>query len=87
MTPPEHLNFFTLQGMRTLFRKAELREISRSTFGTLTKSQTERVVSKYFPEAVRPLERMIRPMIPFGVRVMNFLKIGMELEFYLVKGR
>jgi len=87
MTPPEHLNFFTLQGMRILLRKAELSEVFRSTFGTLTESETSRVVGKYFPAAIRPLERIVTPLIPVCMNMLNLFKVGLEQEFYLVKER
>jgi len=87
LIPPEHLNFLTLQGIRTLSRKAELHEVYRVTFGTLTKSENSRVVEKYFPKAMRPLQNIMTPLIPFAMNILNMLKVGMEQEFYLVKER
>ena len=87
LIPPEHLNFFTLIGMRSLFRQASLREVMHTSFGTLTTAETGRVVAKYFPETFKPLEPILLPIIPFGVGLLNFLKLGMEQEFYLCKVR
>jgi len=87
LIPPEHLNFFTLAGMHHLFRQTGLREIMHTSFGTLTIAETGRVVSKYFPAAFKPLEPILLPIIPFGVGLLNLLKLGMEQEFYLCKKR
>ena len=87
MTPPEHLNFFTLQGMRHLFQQAGLREARRASFGTLTKGERGRVMGKYFPTSIRFLEPWVVLSIPLAMKVLNILKLGMEQEFYLYRAR
>lgn len=85
MTPPEHLNYFTLLGMCKLFKKNKLNINKRVTFGYLVEDELNRVISKYAPSYFRYLESFIRPVIPFGMRLLNVFKIGVEQEFYLKK--
>lgn len=86
MIPPEHLNFFTGRGMRNLFKQVGLKQLRSITFGTLTRSERGRVISKYFPRFLTHFEPAINPLIPLGVRLLNILRMGMEQEFYLVRG-
>ena len=85
MTPPEHLNFFTYKGMQSIFDGAKLMQRKRTCFGTLTKNQIGRVVEKYLPRPIHPLKPVIIPLIPIGMRALNFASLGIEQEFYLSK--
>jgi len=83
MTPPEHLNYFTFQGMYSLFQKSNLIVKKELTFGYLVDSELDQVISKYAPVFLSPVEPIIKPLIPFGMRVLNTIKAGIEQEFYL----
>ena len=85
MTPPEHLNYFTLSGMSKLFKSNKLKIDKRVTFGYLVKDELNRAISKYAPSYFRYIEALIRPVIPFGMQLLNIFKIGVEQEFYLKK--
>lgn len=83
MTPPEHLNYFTFQGMYSLFKRSNLIVEKTLTFGHLVESELDRVVSKYAPAFLSPIEPIIKASIPFGMRALNAIKAGVEQEFYL----
>jgi len=83
MTPPEHLNYFTFQGMYSLFKKSNLTVKKELTFGYLVDSELDHVVSKYAPALLSPFEPIIKPLIPLGLRVLNTMNAGVEQEFYL----
>lgn len=85
MTPPEHLNYFTSKGMCSLFHESNLTVDKKITFGRLVESELDRVVSKYAPDFLLPVEPFVKLLVPFGMRVLNFLKVGLEQEFYLFK--
>ena len=87
MTPPEHLNFFSLQGIRNLCKQVGLRMMLRTTFGSLTSDEKERVVGKYLPAQLHPFAEPLIPLLPGAMKILNVLKIGMEQEFYLVKNQ
>lgn len=83
MIPPEHLNFFTLEGMNFIFDTCGLKTEKRVTFGRLTREERERAVSKYFPILPRPLGAIIKSMLPIIFHGLNFTRVGLEQEFYL----
>jgi SAM-dependent methyltransferase len=81
--PPEHLNFFTLQGMKFLFDKRGLKIEKRVTFGRLTNEERQRATSKYFPISLRPLSAVIKASLPIVFHGLNYARLGLEQEFYL----
>ncbi len=85
MTPPEHITFFTLDGMRKLSACCGLQVNLVQSFGSLIPAEMERSIQRYIP---KPL-RIFSPLIRFGVntsfRLMNQMNVGLEQELYLSK--
>ncbi len=87
MIPPEHLNFFTLQGLRLMFGSAGLDVLYRTTFGALTIEERKRIPEKYLPTPLKRLGGIASAVAPLGVYCLNLLKVGLEMEVYLRKQR
>ncbi|HEY2980215.1 MAG TPA: class I SAM-dependent methyltransferase [Anaerolineales bacterium] len=83
MIPPEHLNFFTRQGMIFMFRKCSLKIEKRVTFGRLTSQERQRAILKFFPAWLKPLSAIINSLLPIIFHGLNFARLGLEQEFYL----
>lgn len=85
LTPPEHLNFFTIQGLLLLAKQAELSCIYKTTFGNLTENELERVILRHFPKSFK----MVNPILKFGIQqgfnLLNAVKVGLEMEVYFKK--
>jgi len=86
MTPPEHLNYFTHEGMSNIFQKNCLLIKKKVTFGYLVESELGRVFSKYGSAFLAPVEPFVKPLIPFVMHGLNAINMGLEQEFYLSKG-
>jgi 2-polyprenyl-3-methyl-5-hydroxy-6-metoxy-1,4-benzoquinol methylase len=85
LTPPEHLNFFTVRGLRALCQSCGLAEIHWVTFGRPIFANWSRSVDKYLGGTFRPLGTWLKGIAPLGFKMMNRLLVGMELEMYLRK--
>jgi len=82
MTPPEHLNFFSIPGLVSLAKRAGLSPVHKTTFGTLTRNELERAIAKHFRFVTTPLKPVLRLAIKAGFCAMNILRTGLELEMY-----
>ncbi|MEW6594371.1 MAG: class I SAM-dependent methyltransferase [Thermodesulfobacteriota bacterium] len=85
MTPPEHLNFFTAQGLEILAARAGL-EIGRKTnFGRLTNAEMRRSLQRYIPGALAPFYPFIAQVVKVAFVSANRAGLGLEQEVYLRK--
>lgn len=87
MTPPEHVTFFTVDGMRHLARSCSLDVVSFYTFGNLIPAEMDRSILRYLPKLFYPFGGLIKPVIYFLFWLMNLMKMGLEQEIYLKKTR
>ncbi|GAB4501657.1 MAG: hypothetical protein Fur0035_12000 [Anaerolineales bacterium] len=87
MIPPEHLNFFTAAGMRALFEIAPVTEKRHENFGRLTAAERQRAVTKFFPRPLQKLSPLLEALLPPFFANLNFLRQGLEQEFYLQRQR
>lgn len=85
MTPPEHLTFLTVDGMRHLASGCGLKVQQYRTFGRLIPAEMDRSVQRYFPKPLYFLEPALRPAIRFSFWALNMLKQGLEQEVYLTR--
>lgn len=81
--PPEHLNFFTKNGLNDLVTAIGFKTIKSTTFGYLTKDGLERSVVKYLPKIFHPFSIIVKPALDYTVRSLNLFNTGLELELYL----
>jgi 2-polyprenyl-3-methyl-5-hydroxy-6-metoxy-1,4-benzoquinol methylase len=85
MTPPEHITFFSIKGMRTISEACGLQVKSVQNFGSLIPAEMDRSIQRYIP---KPLQ-LFSPLIRFGVNasflLMNTMNVGLEQELYLYK--
>jgi len=85
LIPPEHINFLSKKGLTKLVTTSGFNIIQTKTFGYLTEDGLERTVTKYLPHLLHPFSGMIKPLLDYSVRSLNFFKSGLEMEFYLRK--
>jgi len=85
LTPPEHLNFFTLKGFLTLADKVDLYPEHTCTFGVLTKNELHRSIIKYFPKFLHPLAPLLQIAIQISLHTLNRINFGLEMEIYFSK--
>lgn len=85
MTPPEHLNFFTVNGLSALAGSARLAPVYATTFGRLTRDELDRAVSRYFSKLVLPARHVLRAGIQTGFAALNIVRVGLEMEMYFRK--
>jgi 2-polyprenyl-3-methyl-5-hydroxy-6-metoxy-1,4-benzoquinol methylase len=85
MTPPEHVTFLTVNGMRQLAFACGLNVLSFHTFGNLIPAEMERSIKRYLPKPLHSFGALIKPVIWFSFWLMNWMKMGLEQEVYLTK--
>lgn len=85
MIPPEHLNFFTVTGLRALAARADVHIERMETFGRLTTPEIDRLGARYLPMILKPLHHAFGGLVGMGVRSLNLAKVGIEIEIYLRK--
>lgn len=85
MTPPEHVTFFTVDGMRHLATTCGLDVVGLHTFGNLISAEMDRSIRRYLPKLFYPFSGLIKPIIRFSFLLLNLMKIGLEQEIYLTK--
>lgn len=85
LTPPEHLNFFTFNGLLTLTKKSNLFPVRQATFGRLTSNEMERVVERYFSKMPNPARPLLRTAICTALLMLNRFRAGLEMEIYFSK--
>lgn len=85
MTPPEHVTFFTLRGLRRLVADCGLSVCLRQTFGTLIPAEMNRSIKRFIPKPIQFLAPLIRPCVRFAFWFMNRMNVGLEQEIYLKK--
>jgi SAM-dependent methyltransferase len=85
MTPPEHITFFSVNGMRRLVAGCGLKVQSIQGFGSLIPAEMDRSIQRYIPKPLRVFSPLIRFGVNAGFRLMNSMKLGLEQEFYLTR--
>lgn len=85
MTPPEHITFFTMKGMRNLAARCGLKVNLLQCFGSLIPAEMNRSIQRYIPRPLQILSPLIRFIVNIVFRMMNWLKVGLEQELYLTK--
>jgi len=83
MTPPEHLNFFTSNGLRKLCQSCGLIEVGYTNFGSLTTAETERSISRFLPWLGKPLYPLVKSTVNISFSLANKFNVGLEQEIYL----
>lgn len=85
LIPPEHLNFFTISGLHALAARTEVHVERLETFGRLTKPEIRRLGARYLPSYLKAFHQLFGRTVGLGIRSLNLLKFGVELEVYLRK--
>lgn len=85
MTPPEHITFFTVNGMRRLAQRCGLATHSVKSFGSLVPAEMDRAIQRYIPKPMQVLAPLIHPPVHFAFWTMNRMSVGLEQEIYLTK--
>ncbi len=83
MTPPEHITFFTTNGMCRLATSCGLAIRSFQCFGSLIPAEMDRSIRRYVPKIIQFLAPLIQPPVRLAFRIMNHMKVGLEQEIYL----
>lgn len=87
MTPPEHVTFFTVEGMRHLVVTCGLDVVGLHTFGNLISAEMDRSIRRYLPKPLYPFSGLIKPIVRFSFGLLNLMKMGLEQEIYLKKAK
>ena len=85
MTPPEHVTFFTIDGMKKLSDLCNLKVKKIKSFGSLIPSEMERSIDCYIPKQLRILSPVIIICVTLGFKILNWARLGLEQELYLNK--
>jgi 2-polyprenyl-3-methyl-5-hydroxy-6-metoxy-1,4-benzoquinol methylase len=85
LIPPEHLNFFTLSGLKALAARTGVHVERTETFGRLTALGMRRMGARFLPGFLMPLHLPFGWMIGMGIQSLNLVKAGIEAEVYLRK--
>jgi SAM-dependent methyltransferase len=85
MTPPEHITFFTVNGIQRLAARCGLEVHLFQCFGSLVTAEMDRSIKRYIPKSLQFIAPLIRPVVRLSFRLMNKLNVGLEQEFYLIK--
>lgn len=85
MIPPEHLNFFTIDGLHALANRAQVRIERMETFGRLTAAERRRQGERFLPSLFKPLHAPFGLLVAGGIYGLNWVKLGIEVEVYLRK--
>jgi SAM-dependent methyltransferase len=87
MTPPEHITFFTMQGMQRLTLRCGLQVQMIKCFGSLVRAEMDRSIDRYIPKALHFLSPAIRIVVSSAFHILNWMKLGLEQELYLSKSQ
>jgi hypothetical protein len=85
MTPPEHITFFTVNGLQSLVASCGLGVRLFQCFGSLVPVEMERSIQRYIPKAMQFIAPIIRAVVRHSFRLLNKLRVGLEQELYLMK--
>ena len=85
MTPPEHITFFTSNGISLLATSCGLKVKSFHCFGSLIPAEMNRAIPRYLPKSIHFLAPLIRPVVHFTFMTLNYIKLGLEQEVYLTR--
>lgn len=85
MTPPEHITFFTVDGMHKLAGSCGLNVNLVQSFGSLIPAEMDRSIQRYIPKPLQILSPFIRFGVDASFRLLNAMKVGLEQELYLTK--
>ncbi len=85
MTPPEHITFFSIDGMRKLSKACGFQVNSVQSFGSLIPAEMDRSIQRYIPRPLQFFSPLIRCGVNIAFYLMNTMKVGLEQELYLSK--
>lgn len=85
MTPPEHITFFSANGMKKIATGCGLQVNLVQNFGSLIPAEMDRSIQRYIPKSLQILSPLIRSGVNVAFRMMNWMKVGLEQELYLTK--
>lgn len=85
MTPPEHITFFSTNGITKLSAGCGLQVNSVQSFGSLIPAEMDRSIQRYIPKQLQIFSPLIRFGVNISFRLMNTMKVGLEQELYLSK--